>query len=110
VLIDNVARLNKRYISQAQAVMSGNMDIVIAGGVESMTRTPMFSTVALPKKNGMGHYMSPELQTRYPNIEFSQFSGAEMMAKQYDISKDELNAYSLESHRRASVGDRETCI
>ena len=87
----------------AQAVMSGNMDIVIAGGVESMTRTPMFSTVALPKKNGMGHYMSPELQTRYPNIEFSQFSGAEMMAKQYDISKDELNAYSLESHRRASV-------
>jgi acetyl-CoA C-acetyltransferase len=79
------------------------MDIVIAGGVESMTRTPMFSTVALPKKNGMGHYMSPELQTRYPNIEFSQFSGAEMMAKQYDISKDELNAYSLESHRRASV-------
>ena len=87
----------------AQAVMSGNMDIVIAGGVESMTRTPMFSTVALPKKNGMGHYMSPDLQTRYPNIEFSQFSGAEMMAKQYDISKDELNAYSLESHRRASV-------
>ena len=55
----------------AQAVMSGTMDIVIAGGVESMTRTPMFSTVALPKKNGMGHYMSPELQTRYPNIEFS---------------------------------------
>ena len=87
----------------AQAVMSGNMDIVIAGVVESITRTPMFSTVALPKKNGMGHYMSPDLQTRYPNIEFSQFSGAEMMAKQYDISKDELNAYSLESHRRASV-------
>ena len=86
----------------AQAVMSGTMDIVIAGGVESMTRTPMFSTVALPKKNGMGHYMSPELQTRYPNIEFSQFSGAEMMANQYDISKDALDAYALESHRRAS--------
>ena len=86
----------------AQAVMSGTMDIVIAGGVESMTRTPMFSTVLLPQKNGLGHYMSPELQLRYPNIEFSQFKGAEMMANQYAISKDELDAYALNSHRRAS--------
>ncbi len=86
----------------AQAVMSGTMDVVIAGGVESMTRTPMFSTVSLPQKNGLGHYMSPGLQSRYPNIEFSQFSGAEMMASKYGISKDQLDAYALESHRRAT--------
>lgn len=86
----------------AQAVMSGTMDVVIAGGVESMTRTPMFSTVSLPQKNGLGHYMSPGLQSCYPNIEFSQFSGAEMMASKYGISKDQLDAYALESHRRAT--------
>ena len=86
----------------AQAVMSGSMDVVIAGGVESMTRTPMFSTITLPKKNGMGHYMSPNLQKRYPNVEFSQFDGAEMLVKQYGISKQELDEYALESHRRAA--------
>ncbi|MDA1332104.1 MAG: acetyl-CoA C-acetyltransferase [Proteobacteria bacterium] len=85
----------------AQAVMSGTMDVVIAGGVESMTRTPMFSTVTLPKNNGMGHYMSQNLQKRYPNVEFSQFNGAEMLVEQYGISKHELDEYALESHRRA---------
>ena len=86
----------------AQAVMSGSMDVVVAGGVESMTRTPMFSTITLPKKNGMGQYMSPNLQKRYPNVEFSQFDGAEMLVKQYGISKQELDEYALESHRRAA--------
>ena len=86
----------------AQAVMSGSMDVVVAGGVESMTRTPMFSTITLPKKNGMGQYMSPNLQKRYPNVEFSQFDGAEMLVKQYGISKQELDEYALESHRRAT--------
>ena len=71
----------------AQAVMSGTMDVVVAGGVESMTRTPMFSPVALPRKAGLGHYMSPELKTRYPNIEFSQFDGAEMMLSLIHISE-----------------------
>lgn len=87
----------------AQAVMSGTMDVVVAGGVESMTRIPMFSTVSLPQANGLGHYMSPGLRSCYPNIEFSQFSGAEMMASKYGISKDQLDAYALESHRRAST-------
>ncbi|MGE0828598.1 MAG: beta-ketoacyl synthase N-terminal-like domain-containing protein, partial [Hyphomonadaceae bacterium] len=57
----------------AQAVKSGDMDIVIAAGVESMSRVPMGSTVALPLKAGMGHYMSPEMQKKWPGIEFSQF-------------------------------------
>src|SRR5213592_166340 len=45
----------------AQAVMSGTQDIVIAAGVESMTRVPMFTPSALPQKNGMGFYMSPSI-------------------------------------------------
>jgi acetyl-CoA C-acetyltransferase len=85
----------------AQAVMSGSMDCVIAAGVESMTRVPMGLASSLPAKNGFGHYKSPGIEQRYPNIEFSQFTGAEMMAKKYDISKDELDQYSFESHQRA---------
>jgi acetyl-CoA C-acetyltransferase len=85
----------------AQAVMSGTMDVVIAAGVEGMTRVPMSASTVLPQKNGMGFYMSPELQKRYPGVMFSQFSGAEMMARKYELSKDALDAYSLESHKRA---------
>ena len=81
--------------------MSGAMDCVIAGGVESMSNVPMTASVALPRKNDMGHYMSPAIQARYPNIEFSQFMGAEMMAKKYDLSRAQLDAYSFDSHQRA---------
>jgi acetyl-CoA C-acetyltransferase len=85
----------------AQAVMSGTMDVVIAGGVESMTRVPISSSTAFPAQHGMGTYMSPAMEERYPHVEFSQFSGAEMMARKYGLSRDELDAYSYDSHRKA---------
>jgi acetyl-CoA C-acetyltransferase len=85
----------------AQAVMSGAMDVVIAAGVESMTRVPMGLASQLPAKNGFGHYKSPNIEKHYPNIVFSQFTGAEMMAKKYNLSKDELDEYSYLSHQRA---------
>src|SRR2546421_5935844 len=85
----------------AQAVMSGSMDCVIAAGVESMTRVPMGLASSLPAKNGFGHYKSPGIEKRYPNIMFSQFTGAEMMAEKYGLSKDELDAFSYNSHQRA---------
>jgi len=91
----------------AQAVMSGSMDAVIAAGVESMTRVPMFTPNALPAKAGLGTYMSPAMQRRYPGVEFSQFTGAEMIAKNYGISKDELDRYAFESHQRAIAATRE---
>jgi acetyl-CoA C-acetyltransferase len=91
----------------AQAVMSGSMDCVIAAGVESMTRVPMGTSAALPRKNGMGFYMSPELQRRYPGVEFSQFMGAEMLAKKYDLDKDTLDRFAFESHQRAIAATRE---
>jgi len=85
----------------AQAVMSGAMDVVIAAGVESMTRVPMGTPSILARKNGLGYYMSPLMQARYPGVEFSQFTGAEMMAKKYDLAKEKLDAYALHSHRNA---------
>jgi len=85
----------------AQAVMSGAMDVVIAAGVESMTRVPMGLASSLPAKNGFGHYKSPGIEKHYPNIMFSQFTGAEMMAEKYGLSKEQLDTYSYESHQRA---------
>ncbi|OWG17511.1 acetyl-CoA acetyltransferase [Delftia sp. K82] len=91
----------------AQAVMSGSMDMVIAAGVESMSRVPMGTPNALPAKAGLGVYMSPAMQRRYPGVEFSQFMGAEMMAGKYGLTKDQLDAYALQSHERAVQAARE---
>lgn len=85
----------------AQAVMSGAMDVVIASGVESMTRVPMGLAATLPAKNGFGHYKSPNIEKRYPDIQFSQFTGAEMLAQKYDLSKDQLDEFSYNSHQKA---------
>jgi acetyl-CoA C-acetyltransferase len=85
----------------AQAVMSGTMDIVIAAGVESMSRVPMGMPSTLPFKNGMGHYMSPAIRAKYPGPDFSQFLGAEMMVAKYGLTKADLDAYALSSHERA---------
>jgi acetyl-CoA C-acetyltransferase len=85
----------------AQAVMSGSMDVVIAAGVEAMTRVPMGLSAALPAKEGFGMYKSPKMEERYPGIQFSQFMGAEMMAKKYDLTKDDLDEFAYNSHRKA---------
>ena len=86
----------------AQAVMSGTQDIVIAAGVESMSRVPMGSPSSLARQQGLGHYFSPAMKERYPDIpDFSQFMGAEMMAEKYDLAKDELDRFALLSHERA---------
>ncbi|WP_188054214.1 MULTISPECIES: acetyl-CoA C-acetyltransferase [unclassified Sphingosinithalassobacter] len=87
----------------AQAVMSGTQDVVIAAGVESMTRVPMGSTVMFHAEKGMGTPKSPRQEERYPGIQFSQFLGAEMIAKKHGFSKDELDAFALESHRRGAA-------
>ncbi len=85
----------------AQAVMSGTQDVVIAAGVESMTRVPMGSTAALFAQAGLGTSKSPGQEARYPGVQFSQFMGAEMIAKKYGFGRDQLDAYALESHKRA---------
>ncbi|MEO8296438.1 MAG: acetyl-CoA C-acetyltransferase [Burkholderiales bacterium] len=84
----------------AQAVMAGTMDVVIACGVESMSRVPMLTASSLPAKNGLGHCFSPALQARY-HEDFSQFVGAEMIAKKYKLSKDSLDEFAFQSHQLA---------
>jgi acetyl-CoA C-acetyltransferase len=90
----------------AQAVMSGTMDVVIAAGVESMSRVPMGLPSSLPAKNGFGNYMSPEMQRRYPGIQFSQFMGAEMLVKKYGLTRAQLDQFSLLSHQRAMAATK----
>jgi acetyl-CoA C-acetyltransferase len=87
----------------AQAVMSGTMDMVIAAGVESMTRVPMGSTAMLHMKEGLGNYKSPRLEEAYPGIMFSQFMGAEMIVKKHGFTKDELDAFAYRSHVNAKA-------
>ena len=87
----------------AQAVMSGSMDCVIAAGVESMSRVPMHIVPKAYREAGLGHYMSPVIRARYPGPDFSQFIGAEMIAKKYALTKDQLDAYALQSHQRGAA-------
>ncbi len=87
----------------AQAIMSGTQDIVVANGVESMSRVPMGSTGALHAKEGMGIYKSPGLERKYPGILWSQFVGAEMISKKYGFDRAMLDAYALQSHQRAAA-------
>ena len=87
----------------AQAVLSGTMDVVIAAGVESMTRVPMMSPGTLAQKAGLGHYQSAAINRRYGDMLFSQFTGAEMVASKYGLNKDALDRYALQSHQRATA-------
>ncbi|QHL91735.1 acetyl-CoA C-acyltransferase [Sphingomonas changnyeongensis] len=87
----------------AQAVLSGTQDVVIAAGVESMTRVPMGSTGALFAQAGLGKAKSPRQEARYPGIQFSQFMGAEMLARKHGFTRDQLDQFALESHRRAAA-------
>ena len=88
----------------AQAVMSGTQDVVIAAGVESMTRVPMGTPVILPMQAGIGIGPWPQsIKDRYGVTEFSQFTGAEMMAKKYGFDREELDAFALGSHRKAAA-------
>jgi len=85
----------------AQAVMTGTMDIVFAAGVESMTRVPMGTPVKGAMELGLGGPMSPGIQARYPGVKFSQFRGAETIARKHGLTKEMLDRFSYDSHRKA---------
>jgi len=87
----------------AQAVMSGTQDVVIAAGVESMTRVPMGTPVFLPLQAGIGTGPWPQsIKDRYGVTEFSQFTGAEMIAANYGFTREQLDEFALGSHRKAA--------
>src|SRR5690242_18349923 len=82
----------------AQAVAAGDMGYVIAAGVESMTRAPMFSDI------GSLDRLNPELRGRHELIH--QGESAERVAERWQISRQEADAFAAESHRRAAAAAR----
>ncbi|MCD9029739.1 acetyl-CoA C-acetyltransferase [Luteimonas sp. BDR2-5] len=87
----------------AQAVLSGTQDVVIAAGVESMSRVPMGAPTRLAVEAGLGGPWSERIQRAYGVTEFSQFAGARMLVDKYGFTRDDLDAYALRSHRRAAA-------
>lgn len=86
----------------AQAILSGMQDVVIAGGVESMSRAPMFSNASLHAKAGLpADPLSARIKARFGVESFSQFTGAEQLAKKYHLDRAQLDQFALLSHQRA---------
>ncbi|CAN5347868.1 thiolase family protein [soil metagenome] len=86
----------------AQAVAAGDLDFAIGCGVESMSRVPMFLDLTLGKGDFRGFDgLHPELLARYPIPH--QVESAELIAAQWSLGRAELDAYAIESHRRAEA-------
>lgn len=81
----------------AQAVMSGQQDVVVAGGVEVMSRVPLGSARAIGQPYG------PKVLARYDDFSFNQGISAEMIAKKWGFSRTRLDEYSALSHERAAA-------
>ena len=80
-----------------QAVMSGQQDVIVAGGVEVMSRVPLGAARA----TGMPY--GPKVLARYDNFSFNQGLSAEMIAKKWGFSRSQLDEYSVRSHERAAA-------
>lgn len=91
----------------AQAIMSGTQDLVIAAGVESMTRCPMGINARAGKVFDIPTDPTPvSVKEKFGIKHFSQFVGAEMIAKKHGHTKEQLDAFSVESHRRAAAATK----
>ncbi len=89
----------------AQGVIAGAYDVVVAGGVEAMSRVAMGSSVG----QGAGFPFGPRVQARYEPVGGlrNQGLGAEMIAERWGLTREDLDAFSLESHRRAARASAE---
>lgn len=90
----------------AQAVLAGSSDLVIAGGVQNMSAIPIGSALLGAEQLGFPIAYGPGSgsagwQSRYGDTEVTQFNGAELIAQRWDISRDSMEEFALESHRRA---------
>ena len=93
----------------AQGVMSGTQDLVVAGGVQNMSMIPIGSAWRVAKDFGHPDPFSGSKgwMARYGDQEISQFNGAEMIAEEWDISREDMERFALESHRRAAEAIKE---
>lgn len=87
----------------AQAVLSGTMNLVVAGGVQNMSMIPISSAMTAGQALGFNDPFtgSPGWTTRYGTGEVSQFVGAEMMVDKWKLSREEMEEFAVESHLRA---------
>jgi acetyl-CoA C-acetyltransferase len=87
----------------AQAIMSGTADVVVAGGVQTMTQIPISSAMLAAQPMGFSDPFSGSKGwvARYGNTPVSQFNSAQMIADKWNLSRRQMEAFSLESHRRA---------
>ncbi|HEX7479415.1 MAG TPA: acetyl-CoA C-acyltransferase, partial [Polyangiales bacterium] len=91
-----------------QGVLSGTQDLVIGGGVENMSMVPIGSNIIDGLKAGHGQpWNSERMSARYPGVKFSQFAGAELLAKQHGLTREELDRFAYESHMRAAHATKE---
>jgi len=87
----------------AQAVMSGTSDLVVAGGVQNMSAIPISAAMLAGEPYGFENPFSgsPGWEARYGTQEVSQFRSAEMIAEKWDLSREDMEEFAVESHRRA---------
>src|SRR5579871_3971067 len=87
----------------AQAILSGTNDVIVAGGVQNMSRIPISSSMTAAEPLGFTDPFSGSegWVARYGDQEVSQFRGAEMIAEKWGISREDMEDFAIESHRRA---------
>jgi acetyl-CoA C-acetyltransferase len=87
----------------AQAVLAGVSDVVVAAGVQNMSMIPISSAMTVAEGMGLPEIFSGSegWLKRYGDQEISQFRGADLIAEQWDISRDDMEAFAVESHERA---------
>src|SRR6476469_7518781 len=87
----------------AQGVMSGTQDLVIAGGLQNLSAIPISAATLVAQQYGFSTPFaeSPGWLERYGDQEVSQFRSAEMIAEKWDISREEMEQFALDSHTRA---------
>ncbi|HTW19647.1 MAG TPA: thiolase family protein [Mycobacteriales bacterium] len=83
----------------AAGVLSGQYDVAVAGGVESMTRVPMGSSIG----SDVGFPFGPKMLARYAGEQINQGLGAETIAKRWGLSRQQVDEFSLSSHQKAAA-------
>ena len=88
----------------SQAVMSGTADLIVAGGVQNMSMIPISSAMTVTEGMGLPELFSGSKGwfERYGDQEISQFRGADLIAEKWGISREDMEVFALESHRRAA--------
>ncbi|MGV0641778.1 steroid 3-ketoacyl-CoA thiolase FadA6 [Mycolicibacterium sp. XJ2546] len=109
VTVDRQCGSSQQAISfGAQAIMSGTADLIVAGGMQNMSQIPISSAMTVAEQFG---FTSPTNESkswlhRYGDQEISQFRGAELIAEKWNLSREEMEQFSLTSHQRAQEAIR----